>query len=123
MNKEASFESLDKGLHNGSITNTFAVATQLKSFYLQIKGDMLTPPPMTLFHSYLQEYIFDKLESLFRDRLDSTAEELLQFIQGSARLKQITLYCHYLRTGAWEIAAMMIKSSCNLKSVEPHGFI
>ena len=112
------FEHLDAELHNGSIANTLAVATQLRSFYLRMRGDMSTPLPMTLFQSCLRGCTFDKLESLFLDGLDSMAEELLQFVQGSARLKQITLYCHDLTTGAWETVADNIKDTCSLRSVE-----
>ena len=112
------YEDLDTEFCNGSVAKALTVATQIQSLYLRLIELRDEPLPMTRFSCCLQGCTFSRLQSLFLDGMDSTAEEMEHFVQASPLLKQMTLHRHHLTTSRWEFVVEKVRASCNLKNVE-----
>ena len=111
-------KDLDTEFCNGSVAKALTVATQIQSLYLRLIGGGYEPLPVTRFSCFLQGCFFSRLQSLFLDGMDSTAEEMEHFVQASPLLEQMTLHCHHLTTGRWGFVVEKVIASCNFKNVE-----
>ena len=105
----------------GHAARVLATAPELESLFIALNLGNVRPDDLgvTNFESILGCCRFRRLKSLILGGFNSTAEELIQFFEGSKDLKQVTIHEHELKAGVWEqVADGMKRSLPNLKDVE-----
>ena len=101
------------------IAKALSSAVSLESLF--IEGDYAYFVPDydigTMMSTFLEGCRFPKLRSLVLMNINSTEDELLDFLQTSPCLKHLTLEFFNLVEGSWEVVARRIRSALQLKSV------
>lgn len=94
-------------------------AINLESLSLDLSDDCITDHDYSTLQEILGQCKLPKLKSLILSFLTSSDEELLQLLEYSKNLEQITITCHILTKGSWMRVANWIRASLPLlKHVE-----
>ena len=101
------------------IAKALSSAVNLESLF--IEGDYAYHMPehsrVTMMSTFLKGCRFSKLNSLILTNLNSTEDELLDFLKTSPCLKHLTIEFFSLVLGSWQVVAQRIRSALQLKSV------
>ena len=106
------------------IAKALSLAVNLESLFLESYTQFydLRYDESTGIFMFLSGCRFPKLRSLILDPMNSTEDELLDFLKTSPCLKHLTLENFDLKIGSWEVVVERIRSVLRLKSVMIHHF-
>ncbi|KAG7005692.1 hypothetical protein G7Y79_00018g044990 [Physcia stellaris] len=75
-----------------------------------------------IFDAFLGSCAFPRLERFFLQNIDGTESALLQFLQGSPKLKDLTIRWFYMTSGNWAQLLKELRNSLMLETVEIGNF-
>ena len=105
------------------VAKALSPAVNLESLFLESYIYDPRPEASTAIFGFLSGCHFPKLRSLILDSMNSTEDELLDFLKTSPGLKHLTLEHFFLIIGSWEVVAERIRSVLRLKSVMIQDFV